>query len=61
VHESNARNLFVQLSLSQLAKTLSFLLLLISTPLELKKSTEQVLPGSEGEEKREGGKFLKMK
>jgi hypothetical protein len=53
VHESNARNLSVQLSLTQLAETLClpyYAYVFSSTKLEIR--AEQVLPGSKGE----GGK-----
>jgi hypothetical protein len=56
VHESNSRNLSVQLSLTQLAKTLCLSLydyVFSSTKLEIR--AEQVLPGSEGGWGREGG------
>jgi hypothetical protein len=49
VHGSNARNLSVSLSLSQLAKTLClsyYVYVFSSTKLEIR--AEQVLPGSEG-------------
>jgi hypothetical protein len=55
VHESNARNLSVQLSLTQLAKMLClpcYAYVFSSTKLELR--AEQVLPGSEGERVGEG-------
>jgi hypothetical protein len=54
-HESNARNLSVQLSLTQLAKTLClhyYAYAFSSTKLEIR--TEQVLPGSERGGKRWG-------
>jgi hypothetical protein len=49
VHGSNARNLSVQLSLSQLAKTLClsyYAYVFSSTKLEIR--AEQVLPGNKG-------------
>jgi hypothetical protein len=49
VHESNVNTLSVQLSLTQLAKTLCFsyyAYVFSSTKLEIR--AEQVLPGSEG-------------
>jgi hypothetical protein len=53
VHGSNTRNLSVQLSLSQLAKTvcLCFVLCFLFNKIE-KKRAEQVLPGSGGEGER---------
>jgi hypothetical protein len=63
VHESNSRNLSVQLSLTQLAKTLSlpyYTNVISSTKLVTK--AEQDLPGAEGERGRlvgEGGKVDK--
>jgi hypothetical protein len=54
VHGSNARNISVQLSLTQLAKTLClpyYAYVFSSTKLVIK--AEQDLPGTEGE--REGG------
>jgi hypothetical protein len=57
VHGSNARNLSVKLSLSQLAKTLclSYCLCLLSST-KLEKRAEQILPGSKGlgDEKGQG-------
>jgi hypothetical protein len=49
MHGSNARNLSVQLPLSQLAKTLFFLIIAyVFSSTELEKRAEQALPGSEG-------------
>jgi hypothetical protein len=57
VHGSNARNLSVKLSLSQLAKTLVFLIIAyVSSLTKLEKRAEQVLPGSEGGWGRKEGK-----
>jgi hypothetical protein len=52
-----ARNLTVELSLSQLAKMLCLIIACFYSSTELEKSTEQVLPGSEvgGEERVEAG------
>jgi hypothetical protein len=50
VHGSNVRNLSVYLSLSQLAKTFVFLIIVyIFSSTELEKRAKQVLPGSKGE------------
>jgi hypothetical protein len=49
VHGSNARNLSVQLSLSQLEKRYVFLIIAYAfSSTKLEKRAEQVLPGSEG-------------
>jgi hypothetical protein len=49
VHGSNARNLSVELSLSQLAKTLCFIIAYVFSSTKLEKRAEQVLPGSKGD------------
>jgi hypothetical protein len=56
VHESNARNLSIYLSLTQLAKTLClpyYAYVFSSTKLEIR--AEEVLPGSKEGEGRRGG------
>jgi hypothetical protein len=63
VHESNVRNLFVKLSLPQLAKTLClpyYAYVFSSTKLVIR--AEQDLPGTEervGERVKEGGRMEK--
>jgi hypothetical protein len=56
VHESDARTLSVQLSFTQIAKTLClpyYAYVFSSTKLEIR--AEQVLPGSEGWREGDGG------
>jgi hypothetical protein len=48
VHESNARNLFVYLFLTQLAKMLCLPYAYVFSPTKLEIRAEQVLPGSRG-------------
>jgi hypothetical protein len=60
VHGSNARNLSVYLSLSQLAKTLCLsIIAYVFSSTKLEKRAEHFLPGSEGgigERVGEGGR-----
>jgi hypothetical protein len=52
VHGSNARNLSVYPSLSQLAKTVFLIISYVFSSTKLEKKAEQVLPGSEGDGER---------
>jgi hypothetical protein len=56
VHGSNARNLSIELSLTQLAKTLVFLIIaFVFSSTKLKIRAEQVLHGSKGVGGKERG------